>query len=147
MNSIKEQINSLTEVEQDRLIEIDFYMFIKHLLDSYNHSVLSTDVVESLAQLYNCNVTLLKKITNEIYAGNSCIIPSKKELVIMLYKSGVALREIRRMTGVHPQTVYRYLDEYKLEGQFEYMYRLEEEELVILKSFMLQLKQLLDWRK
>lgn len=146
MASIKDRIGGLTDVEKERLVEIDFYMFVKHLLESYNHSILSTDVIESLAQLYNCNITLLKRLAHEIYNGTSPLIPSKQELVIMLYKEGLTIREIRRITGAHPQTVYRYLDVYESEGQFEYVYKSSEEDLTVIKSFMSQLKNLVNWR-
>lgn len=143
---VKKMIKPITDVEQDRLVEINFYLFVHHLLDTYNKSVLATDVIEALAQLYNCNITFLKKLTHDIYANNSEIIPSKQELVIMLYKSGMPVRRIRDVTGIHPQTVYRYLEEYITNGQFEYQYRLEDEYLIILKSFMTQLEELLSWR-
>lgn len=143
---MKTAIKPLSITEDDRFVEINFYRFIKHLLDSYNNSILSLDVIESLAQLFNCNITLLKRITQEIYNGTSIIIPTKQELVIMLYKAGVPVRKIRKETGAHPQTVYRYLEEYKLNGQFEYVSKLDEEELVIVKSFMLQLDEVLMWR-
>lgn len=143
---MKSIIRPLTEAEQDRLIEIDFYLFIQHLLNSYNHSVLSIDVIESLAQLFNCNITFLKRIAQEIHAQTSPLIPSKQELMIMMYRTNMSTRNIRDKFRVHQQTLYRYLDEYVRDGQFEYVYKLDEEELVILKSFMIQLKQLLDWR-
>jgi len=146
MQCVKESVKPLTEVEKDRLVEINFYLFIRHLLDTYNNSILSTDVIEALAQLYNCNVTLLKRIAHEIYNGTSIIIPSKQELTVMLYRSGMSIRNIRNVIGTHPQTVYRNLDEYIAEGQFEYVYKLDEEELVIIKSFMTQLEELTHWR-
>lgn len=146
MQGVKSHIKSLSEVEKDRLIEINFYLFIKHLLETYNNSILSTDVIEALAQLYNCNVTLLKRIAHEIYNGTSIIIPSKQELTIMLYRSGMSIRGMRRAIGVHPQTIYRHLDDYINEGQFEYVYKLDEEELVVIKSFMIQLEELIRWR-
>lgn len=143
---MKQAVHILTEPEKDRMIEINFYLFIEHLLDSYNHSILSTDVIEALAQLFNCNVTLLKRIAHDIYNRTSIIIPSKQELIIMLYRSGMSIRNIRKTIGAHPQTVYRHLDNYISEGQFEYVYKLDEEELVVVKSFMTQLEQLISWR-
>lgn len=143
---MKNIIKPLSVVEEERLIEIEFYLFVTHLLETYNRSILSIDVIESLAQLFNCNITFLKKLTQEIYNKTSVIIPSRQELIITMYRTNVSARKIRSQFNIHPQTMYRYLNEYVREGQFEYVPRLEEEELVILKSFMVQLKQLLEWR-
>lgn len=143
---MKNIIKPLSVVEKERLIEIEFYLFITRLLETYNKSVLSLDVIESLAQLFNCNVTFLKKLAQEIHGNTSIIIPSKQELIITMYRTNTSVRNIRARFNVHPQTVYKYLDEYVRNGQFEYVPKLDEEDLAILKSFMIQLKQLLDWR-
>lgn len=143
---MKQQIKPLTESEKDRLIEIDFYLFVKHLLNKYNNSILALDIIEALGQLYNCNITALKQLALGIYNKTSLLIPSKQELIVLLYKEGNTLNRLRSKLNIHPQTVYRMLGQYINEGQFEYVSKLNDEGLIIVKSFMTQLHDLIDWR-
>lgn len=143
---MKNNIKPLTELEQDRLIEIDFYLFIKHLLDAYNQSIITLDIIETLGHLFNCNITTLKQLALAIYNKNTLLIPSKQELIVLLYKEGNTLNRLRTKLKIHPQTVYRMLQLYLEQGQFEYVPKLNEEDLIVIKSFMIQLHTLLDWK-
>ncbi len=143
---MKETIRPLTEAEQNRMIEIHYYMFISNLLEAYNRSALITDVLEALATLYACDLTTLKTLASAVYQGYSSFVPSKAELSVMLYRSGMPIRDIRRTLKIHPQTVYRQLKEYIEQGQFEYAPKLDEESRTTLVKFMENVERLSNWR-
>ena len=81
-----------------------------------------------------------------IFQKQGIIKPTKQEIAIMYYRNGVSVRRIREVLSIHPQTLYRYIENYIDEGQFEYIYKTEDEELVTIKRFMIQLEQLINWR-
>lgn len=139
-------IRELTEAEELRMIEIEFYLFVNNLLNNYNRSFLISDIIESFSELFRCNTTILKKLCMQVYTGYGAIVPSKQELCVLLYKYETPIRKIRKLTGSHPQTVYRYLDEYVEEGQFEFNTHLTPTETEEVKKFMEQIKTITDWR-
>ena len=132
--------------EKDRLIEIEFYLFVSYLLDTYNKSAVLYDIVDTFAELFGCNKTVLRSILVGIYNRTSTIIPDREELAVILYKSGMSTRRIREITKIHQQTLYRILNLYKLNGQLEFGPRLDEELFLQVKEFMIQLKQITRWK-
>lgn len=132
--------------EQDRLIELDFYMFISYLLDKYNQSVIIYDIIDTLANLFGCNITQIRSLVQGINAGTSAIIPDREELGVLLYKSGLSVRKIRKSTKIHPQTLYRLIETYKRDGQLEFTPRLDEEIFLQVKDFMIKLDEITRWK-
>lgn len=132
--------------EQDRLIELDFYMFISYLLDKYNQSVIIYDIIDTLANLFGCNITQIRSLVQGINAGTSAIIPDREELGVLLYKSGLSVRKIRKSTKIHPQTLYRLIETYKRNGQLEFTPRLDEEIFLQVKDFMIKLDEIMRWK-
>ena len=132
--------------EQDRLIELDFYMFISYLLDKYNQSVIIYDIIDTLANLFGCNITQIRSLVQGINAGTSAIIPDREELGVLLYKSGLSVRKIRKSTKIHPQTLYRLIETYKRGGQLEFTPRLDEEIFLQVKDFMIKLDEIMRWK-
>ena len=142
----KIHLRKITDAEQDRMYEIQFYIFINKLLDDNNKSVLALDILDNLGNIFNCNTIILRKLAMNIFQKQGIIKPTKQEIAIMYYRNGVSVRRIREVLGIHPQTLYRYIENYIDEGQFEYIYKTEDEELVTIKRFMIQLEQLINWR-
>src|SRR5574344_2327100 len=132
--------------EQDRLIELDFYMFISYLLEKYNQSVIIYDIIDTLANLFGCNITQIRSLVQGINAGTSAIIPDREELGVLLYKSGLSVRKIRKSTKIHPQTLYRLIETYKRNGQLEFTPRLDEEIFLQVKDFMIKLDEIMRWK-
>jgi hypothetical protein len=143
---MKDIIKPLTDAEKDRLYEIQFYLFVRKLLEDHNKSVLALDIMESLGSVFNCNSIRLKRLVQDVYMDKGIIVPTKKEMAILFYKEGLSVRRIYKLYHIHQQTLYRYLEEYIEEGQFEYVYKTEDEDLVTIKRFMIQLEQLINWR-
>lgn len=142
----KINLKPITDVERDRMYEIQFYIFLIKLLEDNNKSILALDILDSLGNLFNCNTIILRKLAQDVFIKQGIITPSKQELAIMYYRNGVPVRRIREITNIHPETLYRFINEYIDAGQFEYVYKTDEEELVTIKRFMIQLEQLINWR-
>jgi len=140
-------LKPLSYPEQDRLIELDFYMFINSLLEKYNQSVIIYDIIDTLANLFGCNITQLRSIVQGINTSSSAIIPDKEELGVLLYKSGLSVRKIRKATKIHPQTLYRLIETYKRDGQLEFSPRLDEEVFLQVKTFMIKLEDIMGWKQ
>jgi hypothetical protein len=132
--------------EKDRLIEIDFYMFISYLLEKYNQSVIIYDIIDTLANLFGCNITQIRSLVQGINGNVSAIIPDREELGVLLYKSGLSVRKIRKATKIHPQTLYRIIETYKRDGQLEFTPRLDEEVFLQVKDFMEKLEDITRWK-
>lgn len=132
--------------EKDRLIEIDFYMFISYLLEKYNQSVIIYDIIDALADLFGCNITQIRSLVQGINGNVSAVIPDKEELGVLLYKSGLSVRKIRKATKIHPQTLYRIIETYKRDGQLEFTPRLDEEVFLQVKNFMEKLEEITRWK-
>lgn len=132
--------------EKDRLIEIDFYMFISYLLEKYNQSKIIYDIIDTLADLFGCNITQIRSLMQGINGNVSAIIPDREELGILLYKSGLPVRRIRKATKIHPQTLYRIIETYKRNGQLEFTPRLDEEVFLQVKAFMEKLEEITRWK-
>lgn len=132
--------------EKDRLIEIDFYMFISYLLEKYNQSKIIYDIIDTLADLFGCNITQIRSLMQGINGNVSAIIPDREELGVLLYKSGLSVRKIRKATKIHPQTLYRIIETYKRDGQLEFTPRLDEEVFLQVKAFMEKLEEITRWK-
>jgi hypothetical protein len=139
-------LKPLSFPEKDRLIEIDFYMFISYLLEKYNQSVIIYDIIDTLANLFGCNITQIRSLVQGINGNVSAIIPDREELGILLYKSGLSVRKIRKATKIHPQTLYRIIETYKRDGQLEFTPRLDEEVFLQVKDFMEKLEEITRWK-
>lgn len=137
---------TLTESEQTRMTELEFYLFVENLLRVYNRSYAVADVMETLASLFNCSITTIKKLTQQVYAGYGSFIPSKQELIVVLYKNQMPIRTIRRLTSIHPQTVYSNLDAWQEAGCPEYFAKLDAHEYEEVETFMENVKRITEWR-
>ena len=142
----KYNLPPISPCEQERMIEVNFTLFVRHLLKMYNKSILSLDIIEAIAVVSGCNVTYIKQLAQAVYNDFSAVVPTRQEQVVLLYRSNYTVRKIQEMTGVHMQTMYRYLDDYVAEGMFEYEYRLEETQLDMVRKFMDSVDRITSWR-
>lgn len=137
-------LNTLTPLEQQRYREIEFYLFIENLLEKYNRSAIIYSIVESLAELFSCNVTILKTLIQSINNVSSTIIPDRAELGIMLYKKGVPVRKIRDIINMHPQTLYRHIEQYK-KDPIEFLPKLDVEVREQIIQFLDRINEIIGW--
>ena len=141
-----EKLKPLSKPEEARLVEIEFFMFVQYLLDTYNHSAIVYDIIDSLSQLFGCNMTIIRQLIQGINLKTSCIIPDKEELSVLMYKTHTPIRKIRKRTKIHQQTLYRQLTNYLTNGQFEFGPRLDEEHFEQIELFMTQLEKIMRWK-
>ena len=95
---------------QQRLDEIEFYNYIKRLLEHYNHNVIVFDLIDAFATFGEIVPATIKKLVQQVYIGDKTFAPSKEEQLIVYRKKGYSMRQIRDITGIHPNTQYRMLD-------------------------------------
>jgi len=98
---------------QQRLEEIEFYNFIRRLLKTYKDNVLIYDFIEIFAR-YNNNIdgNVIKSLVQNIRDKNNMSFkPSKIEQVVIYKKKGYSMRQIRDITGLHPNTQYKLLED------------------------------------
>ena len=80
---------------QQRLDEIEFYNYIRKLLEQYNHSVLVFDLVDVFATFGEIVPATIKKLVQQVYIGDTALVPTKEEQLIVYRKKGYLMRQIR----------------------------------------------------
>ena len=128
---------------QQRLDEIEFYNYIKRLLEQYNHSVLVFDLVDVFASFGEIVPATIKKLVQQIYIGDVSFVPTKEEQLIVYRKKGYSMRQIRDITGMHPNTQYRLIDRMRLDRNRRPVIspKLDEETYHSIKAFMNEVKK------
>jgi hypothetical protein len=125
-------------IPQQRLDEIEFYNYIKRLLEVYNHNVVIFDLVDVFATFGEIVPATIKKLVQQIYIGDASIVPSREEQLIIYRKKGFSMRQIRDITGIHPNTQYRLLNSMKENRNLRPSIspRLDEDTYHSMKAFM-----------
>lgn len=125
-------------IPQQRLDEIEFYNYIKRLLEVYNHNVVIFDLVDVFATFGEIVPATIKKLVQQIYIGDASIVPSREEQLIIYRKKGFSMRQIRDITGIHPNTQYRLLNNMKENRNLRPSIspRLDEDTYHSMKAFM-----------
>lgn len=128
---------------QQRLDEIMFYNYIKRLLDKYNHNVVIFDLVDIFAAFGEIVPATIKRLVQQIYIGDKTFIPSKEEQLIIYRKRGYSMRQIRDITGMHPNTQYRLLENMRKdpESRPTLAPRLDEGTYHSIKAFMNEIEK------
>lgn len=128
---------------QQRLDEIEFYNYIRKLLEQYNHSVLVFDLVDVFATFGEIVPATIKKLVQQVYIGDTALVPTKEEQLIVYRKKGYSMRQIRDITGIHPNTQYRMLDRMRLNRNLRPTIapKLDEDTYHSMKAFMNEIKK------
>ena len=138
----------MTDVEvvslpQQRLEEIEFYNFIRRLLETYENSVVVFDLIDVFATFGELDPTVIKKLIQQVYIGDLTFKPSKEEQLIVYRKKGYSMRQIRDITGMHPNTQYRVLEDMQSNRNLRPTItpRLDEETFMNVRALMKQINK------
>lgn len=127
---------------QQRLDEIEFYNYIKRLLETYDHNVVIFDLVDVFATFGEVVPATIKRLVQQIYIGDKSFVPSKEEQLIAYRKYGYSMRQIRDITGIHPNTQYRLLEDMRKGiDRPTIAPRLDEDTYHSVKAFMNEIKK------
>lgn len=128
---------------QQRLDEIEFYNYIKKLLEQYNHSVVVFDLIDVFATFGEIVPATIKKLVQQVYIGDANLVPSREEQLIVYRKKGYSMRQIRDITGIHPNTQYRMLEAMRNNRNLRPSIapRLDEDTYHSMKTFMNEIKK------
>ena len=128
---------------QQRLDEIAFYNYIKRLLEKYNHNVIVFDLVDVFASFGEIVPATIKRLVQQVYIGDKSFAPSREEQIIAYRKYGYSMRQIRDLTGIHPNTQYKLLDEMKknVDSRPTLAPKLDEKTYHSMKAFMNEIEK------
>ena len=126
-----------------RADEIKFCIFVENLLIKYQRSVEVLDLMGMFSQLAGVTPTLINKLIQPVYIKDRALIPSKEEMLIVLKKKNLSMRQIRDKAGIHPNTQYRlFRDMQKNHDQIpDIKPRLNDEEYITILKFMEQIEK------
>lgn len=147
-NLLKEEDNMLTGIDektlpQQRLDEITFYNYIKRLLEQYDHNVVVFDLVDVFATFGEIVPATIKKLVQQVYIGDKSFAPSREEQLIAYRKYGYSMRQIRDITGIHPNTQYKILEDMKkdINRRPTLAPKLDEDTYHSMKAFMNEIEK------
>ena len=96
----------MTESEQKRWIEIQFYLSIQNILDAFNRNVVIYDIIELFCDLFEIDKTKVKPLVQDIILGSSSIKPGVVEACVLSSKKKLTVRQVLRTFHVGQQTYY-----------------------------------------
>ena len=128
---------------QQRLDEIEFYNYIKKLLERYEHNVVVFDLIDVFATFGEIVPATIKKLVQQVYIGDKSLVPSREEQLIVYRKKGYSMRQIRDITGIHPNTQYKLLEDMQKNRDLRPTIapKLDNETYHSMKAFMNEIKK------
>lgn len=141
----KYKVSTLSEAEQQRFHEIEFYLSIRHIFNVCGDRQTTYELIEVLCRMTDASITLIKALTSNINAINSPVKPFKDELAVMLYRTGMTLKNIEKHAKTSTRSIYRYLDQYSEMGDREFLPRIKEEYIPHIKKFNKIIKELMPY--
>jgi hypothetical protein len=97
---------NMTDKEQKRWIEIQFYLSIQNILNAFNRNVVVYDIIELFCDLFEINKTKVKPLVQDIILGSSSIKPGVVEACVLSAKQKLTVRQVLRMFHIGQQTYY-----------------------------------------
>ena len=101
----------LSVEENDRLIEILFYLYFNNKDSKTLSSNLFWDVVKSICVLYNINDRAVVQAVRILMADENS--PKDKETYYLLNKVGLSVRPIRHISGIYWQKQKAFAEEFE----------------------------------
>ena len=101
----------MTQEENDRLIEILFYLYFNNKNDKILSSNLFWTVIKSICILYNINDRAIVQAVRILMADENC--PQDKETYYLLNKIGLTVRPIRNISGIYWQKQKAFAEEFE----------------------------------
>mgnify|MGYP001059415254 CR=1 FL=1 len=136
-------LEKLSEVEANRFEEIQFYLHIRHIFSVCGEQQATYELIETLCRIADTSITMIKTLTANINAINSPVRPDKRELIIMLCRSGATIRSVAKNAQTSERTIYRYLEQYENEQFKEFYPRIKEDFIPHIKKFNNLIKELM----
>jgi hypothetical protein len=96
----------MTDKEQKRWIEIQFYLSIQNILDAFDRNVVVYDIIELFCDLFEIDKTKVKPLVQDIILSSSSIKPGTVEACILCAKQKYTVRQVLRMFHIGQQTYY-----------------------------------------
>lgn len=125
----KHKVKPPTEEETMRWQEIKFYIYMRRILARYElpqHAIL-------FAHLFCVEDKYEKKLdalAQKIIGCDPTVIPSKKEMIIIMYKHNVPVNNIRTIVQVTQPYLYNVIDNYKEDEWYHPMFDDDTRELI-----------------
>lgn len=103
-------MNTLTHEENDRLIEILFYLYFNNKDSKILSSNLFWGAIKSICALYNINDRAIVQAIRILMADEHC--PNDAETYYLLSKIGLSVRPIRNISGIYWQKQKAFAEEF-----------------------------------
>lgn len=133
------KINEVHEtIPKKRIIEVEFYYYIKRLLTQYNNSVVIFDLADAFAQFGQVDPTIIKKLITDIVGGAALWAPTREEAYVIYNKLGYSMRKIAETIGVVPNTQYRIKEQLKT-TPISCIPKLSDTEFLSIQAFLEQI--------
>ena len=100
----------MTQEENDRLIEILFYLYFDNKDSAMLSSNLFWNTIKDICALYSINDRAIVQAVRILMAKENC--PEDKETYYLLDKIGLTVRPIRRISGIYWQKQKAYKEEF-----------------------------------
>jgi hypothetical protein len=100
----------MTQEENDRLIEILFYLYFNNKDQKILSSNLFWTVIKSICTLYGINDRAVVQSVRVLMADENC--PEEKETYYLLSKIGLTVRPIRNISGIYWQKQKAFAEEF-----------------------------------
>ena len=100
---------------EERYIEIQFYYYIKNLIQVFKYNVRVIDLIEVLCTLNNVDTSVIKYLVKQIREGTSTIRTYREELIYIARKLNVSYRDLRDLTNISITTQHRVMKQKKKE--------------------------------
>lgn len=129
------QIAELNEEEQMRLKEIQIYLTIYNICSVFNTVTTAVNFIEYVAEIMDCNVTIINNIVSRAIKKDEAFVPSLNEVHVLLYRSGYPIRAINDITHKGNTRIYtdikRYTqDPYTIRKRLTYAQHVEVNKLI-----------------
>jgi hypothetical protein len=100
---------------EERYIEIQFYYYIKNLIQVFKYNVRVIDLIEVLCTLNNVDTSVIKYLVKQIREGTSTIRTYREELIYIARKLDISYRDLRDLTNISITTQHRVMQQMKKE--------------------------------
>ncbi|WP_196761931.1 hypothetical protein, partial [Streptobacillus moniliformis] len=110
--------------------------------EQYNHNVVIFDLIDVFATFGEIVPATIKRLVQQVYTDDKNLVPSREEQLIVYRKKGYSMRQIRDITGIHPNTQYRLLENMRANRNLRPSIapRLDEDTYHSMKAFMNEIK-------
>ena len=100
---------------EERYREIQFYYYIKNLIQVFKYNVRVIDLIEVLCTLNNVDTSVIKYLVKQIREGTSTIRTYREELIYIARKLDISYRDLRDLTNISITTQHRVMQQMKKE--------------------------------